>query len=154
MPLEQDFATILISIRALQAKRPDNLEDYFHDAIVNRLALGLELKDWIPYLYQSVFKRVLFGNREGRMDLSLEEELVGEANPVNLDAKVDVQRAMTCLTRQQAAYVYEYFFDEYTQDEIAIRHDVTQQNVQKVLQTALNRMRHYLVTGLSNDTIG
>ena len=151
MSLEKDFISTLNSIRSLQAKRPDDLEDYFHDAIVSRLALGLELKDWMPYIHKAVVWRVLFGNREGRMDLSLEEELVGEAHPINLDAKVDVQRAMTCLTRQQAAYVYEYFFDEFTQDEIAMRHDVTQQNVQKVLQTALNKMRHYLVTGLIDN---
>lgn len=140
MPLRSELASTLRAIQGLKAQRQDDLEDYFHDAIELVLSDGKTLDNWLPYLYKSVSRRIAFGN-EGRVHLPLEESILPSERPPNLDLEIDIRKAILTLSDKQQQYIYEYFYEGFTLDEIAMLHDVTNQAVSKTIQRGLDVMR-------------
>lgn len=143
MSLDDELAHTLRAVRGLKAQRQDDLEDYFHDAIVVGLTKERSLEDWLPYLYKSVYHRIAYG-REGRVHLPLEEQLLPESHPTNIDIQVDVRSAITKLTPTQQEYIYAYFYLGHTSPEIAMLYDVTKQAVDQTLSRGLESMRRIL----------
>ena len=144
MSLDDELANTLRAVRGLKAQRQDDLEDYFHDAITKALSKGKSLEDWLPYLYKSVYHRVACG-QEGRVHLPLEEALIEESHPVNIETQVDVRTALAQLTETQQEYLYAYFYKGHTLEEIAMLYDVSLQSVERVIQRGLDSMRRILV---------
>lgn len=143
MSLDDELADTLRAVRGLKAQRQDDLEDYFHDAIAKALEKGKPLEDWLPYLYKSVYRRVACG-QEGRIHLPLEEALLPEEHPTNIDTQVDVRAALQQLTPTQQEYLYAYFYKGHTLEEVAMLYDVSSQSVGHVVQRGLNAMRRIL----------
>lgn len=144
MPLDNELAETLLAVRGLNAQRQDYIQDYFHDAIVHELGKGKDLNHWLGYIYKCVSKRIGRG-REGPMDLSLEESIVPD-KPTNLDLKIDIAKGFTALTPLQAQYIYEYFYEEYTLAEIAIKHRTSLQCVEKCINRGLATMKKVLTS--------
>jgi len=140
MALDKDLADTLKAVYGLEAARRDNLEDYFHDAIIQKLVKSQPLDSWLPYIYQCVYRRIGRG-REGPMDLPLEESIVPETRPDNLDIKIDVRNAFKLLTARQAAYIYAYFYEGYTLPEIAKEYKTSMQCVDKCITRGLHKMK-------------
>jgi DNA-directed RNA polymerase specialized sigma24 family protein len=140
MSIDQELADTFSAIRGLRAERPDNLEDYYHDAIVHELTKNRELGNWLPYIYQCVYRRIGRG-REGPMDLPFHEAVIPNGLNENIDLKIDIRNAFKLLTATQAEYIYEYFYDGYSLPEIAIRHHAAQQTVNRCIQRGLQRMK-------------
>ena len=143
MSLANDLANTLRAVRSLKAQRQDDLEDYFHDAIAKTLEKGRPLEEWLAYLYKSVYHRVACG-QEGRIYLPLEEGVLQEERPVNIDAQVDVRAALAQLTSTQQEYLYAYFYKGHTLEEIAAQYHVTRQSVERVIQRGLDTMKRIL----------
>lgn len=142
-PLEEELAGTLHSIYALKARSPDELEDYFHDAIIKALKQGKPLENWLGYLYKSVSKRVAHG-QEGRVYLQLNEALVPDEKSATSSLKLDIKKALAAVSPLRRMYIYEYFYEGYTLEEIAERHGVTNQAVSKSIQKGLAVMKGVL----------
>jgi DNA-directed RNA polymerase specialized sigma24 family protein len=151
-PLKNELADTLQSIRGLNALRQDDLEDYFHDAIAHALSKGRLLDNWLGYLYKSVAGRVAFG-REGKVHLQLEESIVPEVSPPNIDLQIDMQRAVQTLSFTQQIYIYAYFYEGFTLGEIALFYGVSNQAVSKTIKLALENMR-VVLSDKPNDNKG
>jgi len=131
------------NMRHLRARRREHLEDYYHDAIVTRLEKGLALGEWLRYLSAAVYYRIRY-SREGRMDLSLDYAVLCEARPVDMNTRIDIQKAMGVLTDKQYAYIYLYYYEGYVLGEIADLHNTTFQSVDCAITRGLLRMRKVL----------
>ena len=142
MSLEDDLAHTQRAVSRLRARRPDNLEDYFHDAICRALSRGIPLGNQ-GYLYKSVYNRIACG-QEGRPVVPLEESIAEDGQQENTDLKLDIQRGLAALTPLQYKYVYDKFFEGFTEREIAMLYDTTHQSVDRVIQRALEMMRKVL----------
>ena len=142
-PLDKELNKTLRAVKKIKAKRVDDLEDYFHDSIVRVLFHGKPLEEWLGYVYQSVSKRVACG-QEGRTFLSLDEALLPHDKSPNIDLVLDVEKAMLVLTPMQYDYIYDYFYEGFTLEEIAMLHDTTNQAVSQAIQRGLQQMKKVL----------
>jgi DNA-directed RNA polymerase specialized sigma24 family protein len=142
MSLDDDLTRTKHTIGRLRARRPDNLEDYFHDAICRALTRKIPLTDQ-GYLYKSVYNRIACG-REERDYVLLDEGLVEDTHSLDRHLKLDVQQALKTLRPVQYLYIYEFFYEGYTCREIARRHYVTFQAVNQAIQRALQAMKRIL----------
>jgi DNA-directed RNA polymerase specialized sigma subunit len=143
-PVEQELAETLRSVRGLRAQSPDEIEDYFHDSIVNILDRGRKVEGWLAYLYQSVKQRLKYG-KEVRPNLPLTEAIVPSEHTVCLDTALDIEKALGVLSERERAYIMDYFYEGYTLIEMAARHNVTNQYISKVIRQALANMREVFI---------
>ena len=150
MSLDKVYTDTQRAVRGLDAARHDNIDDYMHDAVVNQLEKHRSLNEWMGYIYQCVSRRIGRG-REGPMDLPLEESIVPDTKSSNLDLKIDIKKAMDSLTTMQAAYIYGYYFEGYTLEEIAAIHDTTISLVEKGINRGLRKMKKVLLCGQTLD---
>ena len=142
-PLDEELASTLHTIYALKARSPDELEDYFHDAILRAIQQGKPLKEWLGYLYRSVSNRIACG-QEARPYLSLEESLIPDNHIVDTGLEVDIKKALALLSPLRQQYIYDYFYEGYTTEEIAERYGVSNQTVGTVIRRGLKEMRKVL----------
>lgn len=142
-PLEDELAATLRTVFSLRARRQDELEDYFHDAIVKALRQGKDINQWLGYVYRTVSRRIACGQEE-REHLPLVEEIVPEEKPPDIGLMLDVQKAMAAVHPQGRVYLYEYFYEGCTLEEIANKYGVTNQTVSKSIQRGLGIMRGIL----------
>lgn len=149
-PLDQELAETFRTIRSLRARSPDELEDYFHDSLVSTLGKGRPLSTWMGYIYKSVQQRLRFG-REAEPYVPLEESIFPAVEGVGIDNKLDIKRALATLTPRRQAYIHEYFYEGYTLEEMAERHQLSIKGVQKVLVKGLRDLRTILVVNHAND---
>lgn len=143
MSLKYKLAGTLRAIYGLNARRQDDLEDYFHDAIVTTLTQGKTLDQWLGYVYKIVSNRIS-RNHEGREYLSIEEGILPEARPDDLDLRLDIGNALKKLTLKQSTYIYEYFFLGLTFEEISEKYITTSPAVSRVIQRGLRAMKRVL----------
>lgn len=143
MSFDNDLHDTLASVRALEAIRPDNLEDYYHDAIVHELRKGREIHKWLGYIYQCVSKRIGRG-REGPIDISLDENITLFNRRTSIDLELDMKYALGTLTYKQALYIYNYYYEGYTLEEIALANYVSMKSVDFCIQRGLQRLRQVL----------
>ena len=129
----------------MNAQRQDDLEDYFHDAIQRILTQGKPLGDWLPYIYKAVYLRISVG-REGRVYVPLTEAISPETKPVNLNTQIDVRKAILQLSPRQQEFIYDYFYEELTLDEIASKYQVSTQAASRTIQRGLDGMRKVLAS--------
>ena len=133
----------LISIRGLKAIRPDNLEDYYHDAIVHELRKGREIHKWLGYIFQCVSRRIGRG-REGPMHSSLIEATLPHNHIVSIDLELDVKHALNQLTHKQAMYIYRHYYEGYTLEELAEMYHVSFVSVKYCLDRGVFKLRQVL----------
>ena len=142
-PLDDELAATLHTISALKARSPDELEDYFHDAILKAIQQGKPLKQWLGYIYKTVSKRIACG-QEARGYLSIEESLVPDSHTIDTGLQLDIRKALAVLSPLRRQYIYEYFYEGYTMEEIAKRHGVGNQTIGTVIKRGLREMRKVL----------
>ena len=147
LSLEEELTKSLRAIRGLRPQRQDSLEDYFHDAILyvltNKDLQIKTLEEWLGYVYKRVANQIACG-QEGRVHLPLEEALVSDERPTNIDLQIDIQAALKVLSPRAQVYVYERFYEGRTLEEIAQKHSVTAQAVDESIKYALKKMRKVL----------
>jgi DNA-directed RNA polymerase specialized sigma24 family protein len=142
--VEQELAETLRTVRGLRAQSPDEIEDYFHDSIVNLLGKGRRIDGWLGYLYKSVKQRLRFG-KEVRPNLPLTEAIVPSVPTVSLDTMLDIEKALGVLSERERAFIMDYFYEGYTLVEMEVRHQVTNQYISKVIRQALANMREVFI---------
>lgn len=140
---DDELASTLRTIHSLRARSQDELEDYFHDAIVKTLKQGKDVSHWLGYIYKTVYLRISCGQEE-REHLQLKEEIVPHAKPIDIALKIDIERAIAEVHPRGQIYLYEYFYEGRTTEEIAGRYSVASQAVSKSIQRGLIVMRGVL----------
>jgi DNA-directed RNA polymerase specialized sigma24 family protein len=143
MFLIKDYIEAYHAVLRLDAERPDNLEDYYHDAIVQEFIKKRVKKNWKGYIYKCVSKRINRG-REGKIELTLEEAYAYSSRSNNTELKTEIANALKLLTPQQAIYIYEYYYEGYTFSEIAHRHQASFQAIEQCIKRGLHRMKSML----------
>ena len=140
--LEQDLTETLNTLGSLRlrAKLPDNLEDYFHDALLLMLEKGRHVQQWMGYIYKSISRMLWFG-REPLQHLSLDEQLIPYVEAVSLDIKIDIRRALATLSPKRRAFILDYFYSGYTLDEIAEAYGISHQRVARIIADGLYDMK-------------
>jgi len=141
--LDDELIDTLHTIYALKARSPDELEDYFHDAILKAINQGKPLKEWLGYIYQSVYKRIACG-QEVRSYLPIEESLIPDNKPLDTALQVDIRKALSTISPLRQQYIYDYFYEGYTTEEIAAKYGVGNQTVGTVIRRGLKEMRKVL----------
>lgn len=146
MSLDDELTDTYRTVRSLHPSREDNLEDYFHDAIVRALRRGKPLETHQGYLYRTVSRRIACGQEEHRgiIHLPLDEALTPALRSEHIDLILDIQYAMSTLTDLQYDYIYMFFYEGHTLEEIAMLRDATYQNVDKCIHRGLAAMRKVL----------
>lgn len=144
--LNKKLDETLRAVRGLRALRQDDIEDYFHDAIVRVLTQEKSLDEWLGYIYKSVANRIACG-QEGKVYLPLTEEIVPDEHSPNIDLKVDLERAFEKVSKKSKVYIYERYFEGRLLEEIAQRYGVTHQAVNRTIQQGLRKMRKVLKRG-------
>ncbi len=146
MSLAEALHETFKAVCSLNPSRPDNLEDYFHDAVELALRTGKPLETHQVYLYKSVSKRIAYGKEEHRgvTHLELHESLVSPTQPESIDLVLDIQHAMSTLTDRQYDYIYMFFYEGHTLEEIAMLRDATYQGVAQCIQRGLGQMKRML----------
>jgi DNA-directed RNA polymerase specialized sigma24 family protein len=147
--LEQELIETLHTVRSLPARSQDELEDYFHDAIVKVLTphkVTQEVKkldEWLGYIYKTIARRIACG-QEPREYLPLSESGLPYENPPSYDNKLIVKRLLIQLTPSTRQYTYEFFYEGRNAADIARRHHVTRSAVQAAIERGLIAMRKVL----------
>lgn len=149
--LEEELANTFRIIRSLNPRSPDELEDYFHDAIVLALKQGYNLENWLAYLYASVKSRIARGN-EAPVHLSLNDDLTQDPQDTFIGIKVDIERALHTLSPRKKQYIIEHFYEGYTLEEMGKKYHISNQAVSKVIQQGLQDMRKVLSTRRHYET--
>ena len=146
MSLDDALNETYKAIRSLNPSRPDNLEDYFHDAIARAMHRGKSLDTHQVYLFRTVERRIAYGQEEHRgvTHLPLYEEVVPSVQNEHIDLVLDIQRAMSRLTDLQYEYIYMFFYEGHTLEEIAMLRDTTYQSVERCIQRGLAQMKQAL----------
>ena len=142
MSLSDELSNTLRMVQALKARSPDELEDYFHDSVLDRLEGGHDLEGWLPYIYKSVRRKIEFG-REAREHLPFQEELV-EGRETSLSLRLDLDKALNSLAPRKRALIYQYYYLDRTLRDIAREWNVSFQAVSTMHQRALKEMREFL----------
>ena len=147
MSLEEELTKSFRAIRGLRPQHQDSLEDYFHDAILyvltNKDLQVKTLEEWLGYVYRRVANQIACG-QEDRVHLPLEEALVSDERPTNIDLQIDMQKALKVLPEKASVYIYERFYEGRTLEDIAQRHHVTAQAVDCSIQNGLRKMKKVL----------
>jgi DNA-directed RNA polymerase specialized sigma24 family protein len=142
-PLDDELAATLHAIYALKARSPDELQDYFHDAVLTTLEQGKPLQEWLGYIYKAVYKRIGWG-LEVRNYIPIEESLIPDSKPIDTGLCLDMEKALGVLSPLRRQYIYEYFYEGYTTEEIATKHGVSNQTVGTVIRRGLKEMKKVL----------
>ena len=140
---DQELAETLRTVRSLKASVPDEIEDYLHDSIVRALSQGRNMSRWWGYIYIAVKHRLING-REAQPYVAIEDSIFPAEERVSLDTKLDIKRALACLTPRKRDYIQEYFFEGWTLEEMEEKHGVSNQYISKVIKQALEDMRGVL----------
>lgn len=125
------------------AQSPDEVEDYYHDGIVIALEKQKDLEEWARYIYASVKRRIGYG-REAKQHLQLNEEITEDTRHASLTLQIDILRALEQLSTVRKNYIYNYFYEGYTLEEIAVKYKVSPQVVSKVIGRGLKEMKKIL----------
>lgn len=144
--IEQELQETLNTVRALRAQSPDEIEDYFHDSIVGALAKGKPLRHWMGYIYKTVQRRLSFGKEGVVPYVPLAEAVIPAPETTSEETLIDIKTALHALPVWKREYILEYFYGGWTLEEIAVKHQVSNQYVSRVISSALREMRSRLTT--------
>ena len=146
--VETSLRSLYRKLSALGAERNDDVADYAHDIVVQLTRQGRDVQQWLGYIYNAVCKRIRYRREQGRMveqqSVSLDSILNLPAPDVPLNMLIDLRHAIELLPEQQRQRVTAYYFEGYTEKEIAKLQGVSQAAVHYSLTNALIALRKRL----------
>lgn len=148
MTLDERLKLTLKNVLRIKAKRPDDLEDYLHDAVLTQIERGFDIEKNMGYIYNVVKHRVYwgYGKKEARDYIPWTDALTNTVKQSHNDINVsiDIRRAVALLPIQQRNFVHDYYYSGFTLVEIAERYGCKKSWVHIVLRQGLQTLARTL----------
>lgn len=122
----------------------DNVEDYFHDAIVKQLIEGKKLEDWLGLVYRCVHTRLRYKSSNEKTYLQLDEVTIPVEDRLSINTKIDIKNAWEKLSPRERSYIDLNFWHGLSYKAIAQKEHISHQMVDKIIDRGLKKLSESL----------